>query len=684
MICPQITKRQAIILGALVLIAILQILGSYRGFDVTQIFRRKNALNKYPIRQEDITSPTIGRHHSIDQEHIKDQSTQLQVFERSNSNTSTTESVKYYHVPTAQISAPPLDQCPVVNVAMLVSGHVQSRHVYLAIKSVLMHRSTEVHFHFITDDRARTVLESMLNTWLVPGISHDYYDLKQKIYSQIDCLETMSLKLNLHQILPDTVGRVVLLEPMSVLKIDPLDLWSVTMSYTNHMITLCNGKCVSYCHNDPAPSVDTSEYALQWGAMGLNLAGMRSSAHTLLHALQSVHQCTPNDIYTALDKAGLFQNTADDWSPAVHTQQTCAMMVSAVSSHEEQYVCKCVADYDSNKLRYETDHTCTNNTAMDPIVPKPPPLIQVCNHFYWEGSTRRREIPFLMGHSYNSSDEYDVTLINHVDYDRLSMIERSLTNWNGPVSLAIQVTETQVKEVVNLISNSKVLSERRNISYHLLFRIGPSYPINALRELAQKYVSTPYVFDSDIDFVYSYDMYTTIKQNLKKISDLNKIAVVLPSFETDTVDFKIPHTKKEVVELMGKNKMRQFHAKEYFTGQGQTNYKRWKTANEPYYIQWKSMYEPYTLVKSSVVPFDRRFVARFHDKGSRNTELHMAGFKFLVLHNIFMVHLPHRKNPQNKKDLQRCSKQWYRNWVNEKRKQYHYYKRDVPNSFKYR
>ena len=676
----KITRRQGtVFLAILVTIIFFEVVWSYRGINLTPVFRPDGRPPNTTYM--DIEWTTF--HTSIETHTTTNTQTQPTSYNSTEAPDSSKSVFEISNAPHQEISAPPLDQCPVVNVAMLVSGHVQSRHVYLAIKSVLMHRSTQVHFHFITDNRARTVLKSMLNTWLVPGISHDYYDLKQakeKIYSQIDCLKTMSLKLNLHQILPDTVGRVIVLEPTSVLKIDPLDLWSVTMSYTNHMITLCNGKCVSYCHNDPAPSVDTSEYALQWGAMGLNLAGMRTSAHTLSHALQSVRQCTPNDIYTALDKAGLFQNTADDWSPAVHTQQTCAKMVSAVSSHEsnkEQDVCKCVADYDGNKLRYDTNHTCTNIT---PIVPKPPPLIEVCDHFYWEGSTRRREIPFLMGHSYNSSDEYDVTLINHVDYDRLSMIERSLTNWNGPVSLAIQVTETQVKEVVNLVSNSKVLSKRRNISYHLLFKIGPSYPINALRELAQKYVSTPYVFDSDIDFVYSYDMYTTIKQDLKKIGNLNKIAVVLPSFETDSVDFEIPRTKAEAVQLVNQDKMRQFH-KRWFGGQGQTNYKRWKTAIEPYYIQWKGLYEPYTLVKSSVVPFDRRFVARFHDKGSRNTELHMAGFKFLVLHNIFMVHLPHPKNPQNKEELDKCSKQWYRDWVNEKRDQYNYYKMDVPDVF---
>ena len=232
--------------------------------------------------------------------------------------------------------------------------------------------------------------------------------------------------------------------------------------------------------------------------------------------------------------------------------------------------------------------------------------------------------------------------------------------------------------------NSEILRERRNISYHLLFRIGPSYPINALRELAHRHVTTPYIFYSDINLVSSYRMYTTIKQDLKVIGNMNKIAIVIAAFEADETDFKIPHSKSEIVELKLKDKVRQVHRDYFYTGQGRTDYKKWETATKPYSIKWKDMYEPYTLVATSVFSYDPRFVARFHDKGSHNTELHMAGFQYLVLHDCFTVHLPHPVKAQNMRNLQKCSKQWYKDWVKQKRKQYRYNKKDVRAVFRHK
>ena len=136
-----------------------------------------------------------------------------------------------------------------------------------------------------------------------------------------------------------------------------------------------------------------------------------------------------------------------------------------------------------------------------------------------------------------------------------------------------------------------------------------------------------------------------------------------------------------MVELYSNRIVRQFHVKSFYSGHGPTNYKKWVNATEPYYISWKDMYEPYCLLHMSVFSFDARFVACFQNKGSHNAELHMAGFKFLVLHDCYIIHLPHKANNQNMGKLRKCSKDWYRDWVKEKRKQYNYYKKDVPNYF---
>ena len=367
---------------------------------------------------------------------------------------------KYYQMPQRN-SAPNLQielahtvvhHCPTVHIAMVVSSNTESRFIYIAVKSVLMHRSTKLHFHFITDSRTKTVLNSMLGTWLVPGISHDYYDL-EKSWTRIrrsfsdsqahrGCFGTLSIKLNLHLILPDSVKSVTVIEPTSIVN---TELWSVIMSCADHMITLCSGRCVSYCHSDSTVlHNNTMEEVLLWGAMALNLHGIRSSPekNTWTQAVQSAYECRANAVesfYKVMQQSSM--GTANRNS---HTERThsCLENASDFNNSHGQELCKLVQEYDGNMLRYTKIAECTE--GMEPIVTKAPSVKKFCDLFTWERQTRRRELPFLLEHSYNSSDEYDVTLANHVDYNRLNLIERSITNWDGPVSLAIQVTESQV------------------------------------------------------------------------------------------------------------------------------------------------------------------------------------------------------------------------------------------------
>ena len=560
-----------------------------------------------------------------------------------------------------------IEDCPTVHIAMVLYNHTENWSVYLAIKSILMYRSTKLHFHFVTDNRTKTVLHAILSSWQVPGITHDYYDLAQASESirktftdspTANCFGTLSIKLNLHSVLPDSVQHVLVIEPTSIVNADLFELWSVTVSCADHVITLCSEKCVSYCHRGTTVLRDnTREDVLLHGAMGLNLDRIQSSLQgkNWTQAVENVYLCR----LSAID----------------HVMKISEVVSSLNSrSNQDRNVCKTVQEYDGNLLRYRKFKKCFE---MKPMVEVPPDVKDLCELFAWERAVRRRELPFLLGHSYSSSDEYDVTMSTHLESDRMSMIERSLTNWDGPVSIAIQVTDSQVPEVIDFILNSPILRQRKNISYHLLFKIGPSYPPNYMRLLAHTHVSTPYVFFNDIDYVTSYQFYTTMKQHLKQLGNINKTAIVIPAFETHKIDFDIPRNKSEMLKCLTLNQVWQFHKHYFPPGHGPTNYTKWKTATKPYYIKFKDMYEPYCLLKTSVFPFDRRFVARFHNKGSHSIELHMAGYKFLVLHDCFIIHLPHPLNTQNMHNLEQCSTKWYSDWVKEKKDQYDYNERDI-------
>ena len=533
-----------------------------------------------------------------------------------------------------------------VHVAIVAPGEIGSRHLYTTIKSIFMHRSTPLHFHFITDNRTMTVLKTMITTWALPAISQDYYDIHKAWTrissslndSQTNCSQALSIQLNLHLILPNSVGHVIVIEPSSVVIIDLAQLWSVILSRSNDVTTVCQSNCVSYCH-------DGDIELTKWGAVGLNLQKIVQE-----HSIHSV-TCRPN----ALD------------------------IVDNVRFKLSRETCGSVRIYDGEELRYKNMDKCPKR--MKPRLQKPPSQRDQCRLFAWERKAHRRELPFLLGHSYNSSGEYDVTLTTHLDYNRLNLLERILGHWDGPASVAIHVTDSQVQGVIDYILNSKSLQHRLNVSYHLLFRVGPSYPPNHARELAHRFVSTPYMFVLDVDYVASFGLYGALKEKLEAnlFGSMEKTAVAIPAFETSDKNIKVPHSKLKMVQLFVKHKVHQFNHKYFYQGHGPTDYKKWVTATKPYFASWQNDYEPYCLLKTSVFSFDHRFIARFGDKISHNTELHMAGYKFLVYPDSFVIHLPHKTSKQNMGNLKKCSGEWYKNWITEKRKKYHYTKSDVRN-----
>lgn len=52
---------------------------------------------------------------------------------------------------------------------------------------------------------------------------------------------------------------------------------------------------------------------------------------------------------------------------------------------------------------------------------------------------------------------------------------------------------------------------RKDVAYHVVYRDGPLYPVNQLRNVALAQALTPYVFLSDIDFLPAYSLYDYLR-----------------------------------------------------------------------------------------------------------------------------------------------------------------------------
>lgn len=559
------------------------------------------------------------------------------------------------------------DMCQTLHVAMIVLGVDASRNSYSAIKSVLIHRQDKIHFHFIADKKSQEILDEVFESWELPGVEYSFYDF-YKAWSNLlwksrtvqnqtrHMLEFMTPLL--HLVLPTDVERVIVLDPHVVFVTDLAKLWSLHNKSRLIGLDINNSTCVMKCGST---NVNNSKI-MPWQTQLRNRTGIVLLDLKGLRAMLWHHQWISHLIMIHLHKAEFSLSVAMRNFPDVYYNISCAWSVHASPSvtcgksvrvfdqvyHQTYFnnILHHIHKFNGYDLRYKSNADCFE--AEPDMRPTEEDLeTDKCVMLNWEGRVVRRVHPSFLDYNYTSVDPYDVTLVGHGTLDRLHLLESISKHWDGPMSIALSIKDSDVGNVLKYIRKSPCLSTRRNISYHLMYDIGRSYPINPLRILAHKHVVTPYVFFTDLDFLPSFGMYQYLKDVIKSLSPMDKKALVVPAFETEDYHLPFPNNKVKAVKLM-KSKAIQMFSAFYPDGHAATNYEWWANATQPYAIDYQWGYEPYIVTKTNVTSFDPVFVDRHHNKISHNYELSLEGFKFIVVSNGFLIHIPHpRKSHLN-------------------------------------
>lgn len=105
----------------------------------------------------------------------------------------------------------------------------------------------------------------------------------------------------------------------------------------------------------------------------------------------------------------------------------------------------------------------------------------------------------------------ELLLTQHPLLCRLQMLEAICKHWAGPISLALYMSDAEAQQFLRYAQASEVLSARRNVAYHIVYKEGQFYPINLLRNVALANAQTPYVFLTDIDFLPMYGLYDYLR-----------------------------------------------------------------------------------------------------------------------------------------------------------------------------
>ncbi|XP_063045185.1 xylosyl- and glucuronyltransferase LARGE2s [Engraulis encrasicolus] len=582
------------------------------------------------------------------------------------------------------VRTPTVEKCELIHVACVCAGHNASRDVVTLVKSILFHRRNPLHFHFITDTVANQILSSLFQSWMVPSVQVSFYDadelksevswIPNKHYSGIYGL----MKLTLTKALPSDLSKVIVLDTDITFATDIAELWAIFKKFTEkQVIGLVENQSDWYLGNlwknhKPWPALGRGFntgvillYLEKLRRMGWEQMWRLTAERELMNMLST--SLADQDIFNAFIKQNpvLVHQLPCFWNVQLsdHTRsEQCYTEVSDLkvihwnspkklrvkNKHVEFFrnLYLTFLEYDGNLLRRELfgcpSQASSESTQLQGALEELDEDDQ-CYEFRRERITLHRVHLYFLQYEYTpTTDNTDVTLVAQLSMDRLQMLEAICKHWEGPISLALYMSDAEAQQFLRYAQASEVLKSRKNIGYHIVYKEGQFYPVNLVRNVALRNANTPYVFLTDVDFLPMYGLYEYLRKSIVQLDMGNtKKALVVPAFETLRYRLSFPKSKAELLSMLDMGTLYTFRYHVWTKGHAPTNYAKWRTATTPYKVDWEPDFEPYVVVRKDCPEYDQRFVGFGWNKVSHIMELDAQEYDLVVLPNAFMIHMPH-------------------------------------------
>uniref|UniRef100_A0A8C1PRZ4 LARGE xylosyl- and glucuronyltransferase 2 n=1 Tax=Cyprinus carpio TaxID=7962 RepID=A0A8C1PRZ4_CYPCA len=582
--------------------------------------------------------------------------------------------------------SPTAEKCELIHVACVCAGHNASRDVVTLVKSILFHRRNPLHFHFITDTVANQILSTLFQSWMVPSVQVSFYDadelksevswIPNKHYSGIYGL----MKLTLTKALPSNLSKVIVLDTDITFATDIAELWAIFRKFTGNqkqVIGLVENQSDWYLGNlwknhKPWPALGRG---FNTGVILLYLERLRRIGWEQMWRLTAERELmsmlstslADQDIFNAFIKQNpvLVHQLPCFWNVQLsdHTRsEQCYTEVSDLkvihwnspkklrvkNKHVEFFrnLYLTFLEYDGNLLRRELfgcpSQASSESTELQHALEELDEDDQ-CYDFRRERIMVHRVHLYFLQYEYTPTDDgTDVTLVAQLSMDRLQMLEAICKHWEGPISLALYMSDAEAQQFLRYAQASEVLKNRKNVGYHIVYKEGQFYPVNLVRNVALRNVNTPYVFLTDVDFLPVYGLYDYLRKSIVQLDMANtKKALVVPAFETLRYRLSFPKSKAELLSMLDMGTLYTFRYHVWTKGHAPTNYAKWRTATTPYKVEWEADFEPYVVVRRDCPEYDQRFVGFGWNKVSHIIELDAQEYDLIVLPNAFMIHMPH-------------------------------------------
>ncbi|VDD79295.1 unnamed protein product, partial [Mesocestoides corti] len=397
-----------------------------------------------------------------------------------------------------------------IDIVIFVGGGAATRKVPLLVKSVFHHRLFKrrcmdplplYRFHVICDALACKGISVLFKTWRISGLTQSYFYNASEYMSIVNWIPNMHysggfglLKLAVADILPQTVKRVIgLVENQSD--------WYLVEHGTSTWPALGRG--------------------YNTGIMLMDLKKMRSVGWDD-HWRRVARQLLKKISHTALGDQDIINSALYFNSTRVHrlpcawnfqladsanysTSSEFRMQFAKISDRLSNLDGSLFRDTGDSYMSQKTESEKRHSGALQPC-----PLLQM------EKSLRRRIFPYFFGTKTKRSGK--VTLVSQLTLDRLHRLEEISGSWEGPMSLAVYLTDRELTVLTEYLDSSSFLALRSNIYIHLVFQEGSYFPINTLRNTALEYADTEFVFIIDFDFIPNPGLYSYLQAMLTAVS----------------------------------------------------------------------------------------------------------------------------------------------------------------------
>ena len=293
----------------------------------------------------------------------------------------------------------------------------------------------------------------------------------------------------------------------------------------------------------------------------------------------------------------------------------------------------------------------------------------------------------------------DIVLATHCTGDHLHHLVSFTEIWQGPISVAVFVPGNSLENTLSIlyILYGCYTRLRHQISIHLvhpipsllkesdlMFLITKSqeihvkcskaletitninnnadknydrkieYPNNLLRNTAKHGVTSQYALVIDVDMKPNENLYRDFVKFARKNNLFgggnsfynDKSLFVLPAFEINAkqVD-KMPKDKSQLIGLLDNGAVRPFYSDVCWKCQRPTNYEKWRSLDKAgdgmdvgYESKWQDPWEPFFISPRSAPDYDERFRQYGFNRISHACELHIAGYRYFILDQGFLLH----------------------------------------------